>query len=83
MKRILLSAVMVSSGLGLAQDVGRVISSTPVIQQVGVPRQVCNTEQIVVQQPKSGAGAVFRVPIAPKMAQAQACCSRISVTISA
>ena len=59
MKKILLSAVMVSSGLCLAQDVGRVLSAIPVVQQVGVPRQVCSTEQIVVQQPKSGAGAVM------------------------
>lgn len=35
------------------------ISSTPIIQQVGVPRNVCTTEQVTVQQPKSGAGAVM------------------------
>lgn len=58
-KLLLLSAAMISSGLCLAQDVGRVISSTPIIQQVGVPRQVCSTEQVTVQQPKSGAGAVM------------------------
>ena len=28
-------------GSALAQEVGRVISSTPIIQQVAVPRQVC------------------------------------------
>lgn len=50
---------MLTSGLCLAQEVGRVISSTPIIQQVGVPRNVCSTEQVVVQQPKSGAGAVM------------------------
>ena len=27
-----------------AQEVGKVISSTPIIQQVAVPRQVCNNE---------------------------------------
>ena len=43
----------------LAQDMGRVISSTPVLQQVGVPRQVCTTEEIEVQPPKSGAGAAL------------------------
>jgi uncharacterized protein YcfJ len=42
-----------------AQDMGRVLSSTPVVQQVSVPRQVCTTEQIAVQQPKSGAGAAI------------------------
>lgn len=50
---------MLSSGLCLAQDMGRVISSTPIIQQVGVPRKVCTTEQVAVQQPKSGAGALI------------------------
>ena len=36
-------------GNAQAQEVGKVISSTPVIQQVAVPRQVCTTEQVVVQ----------------------------------
>lgn len=58
-KLLLLSAALVSSGLCLAQEVGRVISSTPILQQVGVPRNVCATEQVTVQQPKSGAGAVM------------------------
>ena len=39
------------------QEIGRVISSTPVIQQVAVPRQVCNNQPMAVQQPNSGAGA--------------------------
>jgi len=53
------------SGLGLAlsgafaQEMGRVISSTPIVQQVGVPRQVCNNEQVVVNGQKSGAGAAM------------------------
>jgi uncharacterized protein YcfJ len=42
-----------------AEEVGRVISSTPVIQQVAVPRQVCNTQPVAVQQPNSGGGAVI------------------------
>ncbi|NVO06049.1 MAG: hypothetical protein HXX19_09035 [Rhodoferax sp.] len=54
-----LSALLFTSGACLAEDVGRVISSTPVVQQVGVPRQVCSTKQVAVQQPKSGAGAVM------------------------
>jgi uncharacterized protein YcfJ len=58
-KLFLLSAALLSSGLCLAQEVGRVISSTPIIQQVGVPRNVCSMEQVVVQQPKSGAGALI------------------------
>jgi uncharacterized protein YcfJ len=43
-----------------AQDIlGRVISSTPVIQQVAVPHQVCNTAAVVSEAPNSGAGAVM------------------------
>lgn len=57
-KLLLLSAALCSSGLTLAQEQGRVISSTPVIQQVSVPRQVCTTEQVTVQAQKSGAGAI-------------------------
>lgn len=41
-----------------AEEVGRVISSTPVIQQVAVPRQVCSTQPMAVQQPSSGGGAL-------------------------
>ena len=58
-KLVLFSVAVVASGLGLAQDVGRVISSVPVTQQVAVQRQVCTTEQVAVQQPKSGAGAAI------------------------
>ena len=43
----------------LAQEVGRVISSTPLVQQVGVPRQVCTVQPIIVSEPKTGAGAVL------------------------
>jgi len=42
-----------------AQDSARVISSTPVIQQVAVPRQVCTTQQVVVPGQRSGAGAAM------------------------
>ena len=42
---ILLSASLLSSGLTLAQEVGHVISASPILQQVTVPRQVCNNEQ--------------------------------------
>jgi uncharacterized protein YcfJ len=59
-KTILFSAMGVAMAFGTtanAQEVGRVISSTPVVQQVAVPRQVCNTT--VVQRPSSGGGAVL------------------------
>lgn len=42
-----------------AQEVGRVISSTPMFQQVAVPRQVCTTQPMVQQPQKSGAGALM------------------------
>jgi uncharacterized protein YcfJ len=46
------------AGTAGAQEIGRVLSATPVIQQVAVPRQVCSNQPMVVQQPNSGAGAV-------------------------
>jgi uncharacterized protein YcfJ len=62
-KAVLLSTAFVSLGtLGtaaVAQEQGRVISSTPVVQQVTVPRQVCNNQQVVTQGQKSGAGAAI------------------------
>jgi len=42
-----------------AQEVGRVISSTPMFQQVAVPRQVCSNQPVVQQPQKSGAGALM------------------------
>ena len=43
-----------------AMDIlARVISSTPVVQQVAVPRQVCNNQTVMTQGPKSGAGALM------------------------
>ena len=66
MKKILaLSATAASlAGLlpvnALAADIlARVISSTPVVQQIAVPRQVCNNQAVVSEAPKSGAGALL------------------------
>ena len=42
-----------------ADILARVISSTPVVQQVAVPRQVCSNQPVVVEQPKSGGGALL------------------------
>jgi len=59
-KTILFSAMGVAMAFGTtanAEEVGRVISSTPVVQQVAVPRQVCNTT--TVQRTSSGGGAVL------------------------
>lgn len=46
-------------GSALAVDLARVISATPVMQQVAVPRQVCTSQEVAVQQPKTGAGAAI------------------------
>jgi uncharacterized protein YcfJ len=51
--------MMLSTAAVQAQEVGKVISSTPIIQQVAVPRQVCNTQQVVSGGQKSGAGAAM------------------------
>lgn len=65
MKRALvLSAAAAASGLfavnASATDIlARVISSTPVVQQVSVPRQICSIQPMVTQAPPSGAGAVM------------------------
>jgi len=58
-KLILLPVALAVGGASLAQEVGRVISATPIIQQVGVSRQICTTEQVASQQSKSGAGALM------------------------
>ena len=64
MKKILvLSALSATSLLAFnasaADILARVISSTPVVQQVAVPRQVCNTQQVITETPKSGGGALL------------------------
>lgn len=41
-----------------AQEMARVISSTPVMQTVTLPRQVCTETPVVIQRQRSGAGAV-------------------------
>lgn len=59
MKKIALGLVgLVAFAANAQQEVGRVISSTPVIQQVAVPRQVCNAPQ-PVQRQSSGGGALI------------------------
>jgi uncharacterized protein YcfJ len=61
----LVAGAALLTGLGalpfgaVAQETGRVISSTPVIQQVAVPRQVCTNTQVATQGQKSGAGALM------------------------
>jgi uncharacterized protein YcfJ len=50
---------LASVGTALAQDEqGRVISSTPVVQAIAVPRQVCQEQVVTVPGHRSGAGAL-------------------------
>ena len=68
MKTVFIQALMVpavtAAALGSApasaMDIlARVISSTPAVQQIAVPRQVCANETVMTQAPKSGAGALM------------------------
>ena len=56
---LVLTLAALASGLCAAQEMGRVISSTPVVQQVAVPRQVCSNESVSVPSQRSGAGAAL------------------------
>ncbi|MES2787294.1 MAG: glycine zipper 2TM domain-containing protein [Pseudomonadota bacterium] len=60
-KLVMLSAfgmVAATSGVAYAQqETARVLSATPVVQQVPVPRQVCSVQPMASQNP--GAGAVI------------------------
>jgi uncharacterized protein YcfJ len=55
----ILSVALASTGVALADDLGRVLSSQPILQQTAVPRQVCSTQQVEVREQKSGAGAAM------------------------
>jgi uncharacterized protein YcfJ len=56
---ILMVGTLASPSASAMDILARVISSTPVVQQVAVPRQVCNNEAVMTQAPKSGAGALM------------------------
>ena len=63
-KAVVLSTVAAALGLiavnASAMDIlARVISSTPVLQQVSMPRQVCTTQPMITEAPRSGAGALM------------------------
>ena len=60
MKQTLVLAALglAAAGAG-AQEVGRVLSSTPVIQQVAVPRTYCNQPTYVAPPPTTGAGGLM------------------------
>ena len=58
-RMLILTLAMAATGAAFAEDVGRVLSAQPIIQQVAVPRKVCSNQQVEVQQQKSGAGAAM------------------------
>ena len=61
MKRLLLLAGLWGmAGLATAQEQARVISSTPIVQQVAVPQQVCQDQTIATAPRTTGGGAVLR-----------------------
>ena len=54
------TAALLAAWPASAMDImARVISSTPVVQQVAVPRQVCNNQQYITEAPRSGGGALL------------------------
>jgi hypothetical protein len=57
LKTLLPLALIAAWPLAQSQEIARVVSSTPITQQVTVPRQICSDTQVLVQQPRSGAGA--------------------------
>ena len=61
MQKIILASLLATAALAVqAQEMGRVLSSTPIIQQVAVPQQVCGNETIYSSgRAPSGAGAVL------------------------
>ena len=54
-----LTVLTAAAGLCAAQEMGRVISSTPIVQQVSVPRQMCHNETVVTPPSSSGGGALL------------------------
>lgn len=60
MKHTVLFAALGLVGFGAtAQEVGRVLSAVPVVQQVQVPRQVCTNQPVMVEGAPSGAGSLL------------------------
>ena len=58
-KTVLLTLLAGAACAATAQEQGRVLSSTPIVQQVAIPRQVCGTDTVYAGAPNSGAGAVM------------------------
>lgn len=60
MKKILLfSALASAAAFAGAQEQARVLSATPIVQQVAVPQQVCGNETVYTGPRTTGGGAVL------------------------
>ena len=57
-KSLILTALGLAATGASAQEVGQVISSVPVVQQVAVPRQVCDQAAPMAQPQTSGGGGI-------------------------
>ncbi|GKS77639.1 glycine zipper 2TM domain-containing protein [Acidovorax sp. SUPP950] len=60
MKKIILLTALAAVAAGAsAQEQGRVLSATPITEQVAIPQQVCGNETIYGESRPTGAGAVL------------------------
>ncbi len=60
MKKIIVLTALAAVAAGAsAQEMGRVLSATPITEQIAVPRQVCTNDAVYTQQQPSGAGALL------------------------
>lgn len=55
----LLCVAGLAADAALADEFGRVITSTPIVQGITVPQQVCAPQQVVTRSAPTGAGAVM------------------------
>ena len=58
-RKIGMACLMAFCATSWAQDLGRVLSSSPVVTQLQIPRQVCSMELQQIGGQKSGAGAAL------------------------
>jgi len=58
-KSLVVMAAMAVVGIVHADDFARVVASTPVMEQVAVPRQVCQQQEVQAPASKSGLGAIL------------------------
>ena len=58
-KIVIFSAMAAIATMASAQEQGRVLSATPIVQQVATPQQVCGNETVYSGNRTTGAGAVM------------------------